>query len=334
MTGEGDGMSKYLDETGLAHLWDKLKMLFAGKADKDKGVYRVVGTQTAVTAAWTGNIDVDELYDGLTIAYYLPRNSANSATLSLTLKDGTTTGPVPVYFGTTQVTTHYAAGSTIMLTYWGPGSISINGTATTSARWTTSECDSNTIGEYGGGCIAGANGMARYSLIAQVSENRWESLVLTSGTETSKSKNANGFLITSPILYQSAGTYAENAACGYSGVWTSACNVDTRYSFNCTKSWSAAGRPLYLVGSVSSSNGKFYLKDGKWWADSLPASDDGYCYWYVGQMQDAYQATLHPTHQLFQWLGGRWQTVEAYMRGLIANGFTWGDLAGTDMQNT
>ena len=35
--------------------------------------------------------------------------------------------------------THYAAGSTVYLTYWSAGSISVNGTATTENRWTSSD---------------------------------------------------------------------------------------------------------------------------------------------------------------------------------------------------
>lgn len=104
------------------------------------GVYTVKGTQTKTTASWTGEIDVDALYDGLTIAYYLPTTSKSNVTLTLTLNNGTTTAAIPVYVtGETRMTTHYAAGSTIMLTYWSAGSISVNGTATTSARWTHSD---------------------------------------------------------------------------------------------------------------------------------------------------------------------------------------------------
>lgn len=102
------------------------------------GIYTVIGTQTATTNAWTGTINVPALYDGITIAYYLPRTSSTNVTLNLTLADGTTTtGAIPVYFsGTTRMGTHYTAGSTIVLTYWSKGSISVNGTTTTENRWT------------------------------------------------------------------------------------------------------------------------------------------------------------------------------------------------------
>lgn len=266
-------------------------------------IYSVIGTQTAATASWTGNLPVSALYDGLTIAYYLPRTSANNVTLNLTLADGTTTGAFPVYVtNNIRMTTHYSAGATIILTYWSAGSISVNGAATTQNRWLGGDYWTNTIGEYGGACIAGPKGMARYSLILQTSSNTWESLVTTSTDETNKTKNTSSFLITSPILYQNGNTYTSGQIAGYSGCWTTAQNVNSRYSFNVSDSWSAAGRPLYLVGTISGN--LFTLKDTTWWADALPNTKDGYYYWYVGQMVSAYAYTLHPIHPIYYYDNG------------------------------
>jgi len=111
------------------------------------GFYYVIGTQTASTAAWTGTIPASKLHNGLTIAYYLPYASAasTSVTLNLTLSTGATTGAINVYFtGASRMTTHYGAGSTIILTYFEAGAISVGGTATTDARWTHSDYNINT----------------------------------------------------------------------------------------------------------------------------------------------------------------------------------------------
>lgn len=288
---------------------NKLANIEADMEDAEKfRIHVVKGTQTAGTAAWTGEIDVDALYDGLTIAYYLPRAGASGVTLNLTLSGGGTTGAKEVWVsGNTRMSTHYPPGSTVYLTYWSAGSISINGTATTTDRWVGNEYwNSNTVGEYAGACIAGPNGMARYSLILQVDEDHWESLVTTSTTATTKTKNTSGFLLTSPILYQSGSTYAENGVAGYSSVWSTAYSLDSRYSFNCTNAWSSTGKPLYLVGTISGD--KFYLKDTTWWADELPsAGDSTYVYWYVGQMHSAYVYTLHPVHPIWEYVGGAWK---------------------------
>lgn len=282
-----------------------------------QGPIPVIGTQTATTASWTGNIDVDELYDGLTIAYYLPRTSATDATLNLTLADGTTTGAIPIYSSAARIATKYPAGSTIILTYWSAGSINVNGTATTTAQWQNADyyvANTNTVGEYGGSCVAGANGMARYSLIMQVSEEHWESFVLSSGTGTSKTKNTSGFLINSPILYQSAGTYASGSAAGQSGTWISA-SFDTRYSTNGGQ-FATAGQNFFIVGTIT--DGKFYLAN-TWWSTNLPTSDDGLYYIYIGQFYSKYQATLHAYHPIFYYKDGE---VHRYTPGNSENAFT------------
>ena len=104
------------------------------------GIVPVIGTQTSSTELWTGNIDVPALYDGLTIAYFLPYDGNEEATLNLTLSDGTSTGAIAIYLnGDVRITTQYSAGSTVILTYWSAGSVSIAGQATTVARWVATE---------------------------------------------------------------------------------------------------------------------------------------------------------------------------------------------------
>ena len=99
------------------------------------GIYYVKGTQTAATGAWTGNIPIPALYDGLTIMYYLPYAGSGNATLNLTLSDGTTTGAKNCYYNTGRLTTHYGAGQNVVMTYHPAGSISVSGTATSDDRW-------------------------------------------------------------------------------------------------------------------------------------------------------------------------------------------------------
>ena len=159
------------------------------------------------------------------------------------------------------------------------------------------DSNSNTIGEYAGSCTAGTGGMARYSLIMQTSSNTWESVVTTSSTGTSKAHSTSGFLLSSPILYQNGGTYASGNNAANSSCWSIAYNIDTRYTCNVSSSWSIAGRPFYLVGTIT--NGKFYLKDITWWSDTEPSTEDGYYYWYVGQMSDKYRFSLLPVHPIY-----------------------------------
>lgn len=111
------------------------------------GIYTVIGTQTAATGTWTGVLHgVPALYNGLTIVYYLPYAGSGNATLNLTLDNGSKTGAINCYYnGGTRLTTHYAAGSCITMTYYSAGSISVSGTATTDARWVAGQnYDTNT----------------------------------------------------------------------------------------------------------------------------------------------------------------------------------------------
>lgn len=209
------------------------------------------------------------------------------------------------YTASTRAGTHYGAGSTIILTYWSAGSISINGTPTEQDRWTRGDysvSNTNTVGEYAGSCTAGDFGMARYSLILRVGDDEWESLVATSSTAKTKTMNTHGFYMDTPILYQSGGTIAPGANSALTTTWITSQALDSRYSFNCTNSWSSAGKSLYLVGTIS--DGKFYLKSDQWWADELPTTADGYYYWFVGHMYDKYRYALHAVHPIYYYRAG------------------------------
>lgn len=112
------------------------------------GLYTVTGTQTTQTSAWTGALHgVSALYDGLSINYYIPQNSAldSSVTLNLTLDDNTTTGAIGVYiYPTKQATTEYNSGRSVLLTYFSAGSIDILGIPTSVDMWiSTAYVDKN-----------------------------------------------------------------------------------------------------------------------------------------------------------------------------------------------
>ena len=128
------------------------------KTNAISGVYPVVGTQTAATGTWTGVINAPALYDGMIIAYYLPFAGSGNATLNLTLSGGGTTGAINCYYqGNSRLTTHFGAGSTILLTYWSAGAIKVGATATTDNRW-TADSSYNTNTTYAAATTA-ANGL-------------------------------------------------------------------------------------------------------------------------------------------------------------------------------
>ena len=107
---------------------DKSGASIVGTAYKNN--YYVKGTQTSKTNNWTGNLlEVDALYNGLAIDYWLPFDGSGNATLNLTLKNGTNTGNINCYIsGTDRLSKEIPANSIIHLIYQ---TVTISGTSYT-----------------------------------------------------------------------------------------------------------------------------------------------------------------------------------------------------------
>ena len=293
------------------------------------GIYNVIGTQTAATASWTGNIAVDALYNGLTINYFLPYAgvSSTNVTLNLTLADGTTTtGAKNVYLSTVRLTTHYGAGRVIQMTYYSAGAISISGTATTDDRWVCdayydtntfySICRNYTI------IKAGAVGIFKYTFILENSDGRWESIVTSSSTGTGKSRNTHGFKIDDFMLMYANKNFTENQSPDGSSCFIYYTPlVDARYSFNVANNATygfTAGEHVYLVGTINSTDGLFYL-DTTWWTQTLPNTADGKIYIHLGLAFDYYRMIFTQDRSMFQYVNGK---LRHYIQDTSINGYT------------
>ena len=300
MTASDNGVGRITTGNGVSASYSSGNVIVTNTA----GIYAVKGTQTFSTNAWTGNIDVDSLYDGLTIAYFLPYAGTGAATLNLTLKDGTTTGAIEVYYsGTTRLTTHYAKGSTMILTYWSAGSVSIDGTAIATSRWTCFDYNtSNTYQLYGYGINgqAGEYGVFAYTIVLEDSTGKWQSLTTETGTGTTKQKNPSGFRL-GKVLYYYGTAKASGANVNSSGLYVSNA-FDARNSFNCGQTLTAYS-PVYLVGTVNDSTGLFYLDD-TWYTHTLPSTADGKVYIYLGHAYDTYHIWLAPYHPIYEYVSG------------------------------
>lgn len=276
----------------------------------DKLVYPVIGTQTAATAQFTGTIDVDQLYDGLTIAYYLPYAgvSGTNATLNLTLSDGTTTGAIDVYeTGTTRLTTQYAAGSTIILTYWSAGAISVSGTATTSARWTHADynTDANSIGyqlRHNSGTYTAFANIYRYMLLLSKSSTQVLPVNSVSNSiATTKALTTESFNPFGEILYYSGTSTVSTGSQTTSSLWQQYA-FDLRYSFNCGQTLTS-NKDVYIV-AVPQSDGYAKLASSPLSQD-LPTTDDGKIYIYLGHAYSTYQIEMHMNHPVYWYKDGK-----------------------------
>lgn len=302
-------MSKFLDISGLSYFWSKLKEVISGKADKTHGVYQVIGTQTVATSAWTGEIDIDELYDGLTIAYYLPMDSKSAGvTLKLTLRDGTTTGTVRVYYNDVNITTNYAAGSTIMLTYWSAGSVSVDGTPTTAPRWSTSEynTNTNTIGYYirtDSTTKPLASAAYRYRLLfTSADDTKWVPANSSTSSNATAKRTPCQIPIDpfGPIVYSSSSKDLDaNSKPNNKYLW-SQYNLTFGYSFNTTGVALALKFPAPVyVKCAPQPDGSAIIDKTEPYAQALPTEADGFIYIFIGMTYSATQIELYHTKPVY-----------------------------------
>ena len=259
------------------------------------GVYTVIGTQTASTGSWTGALHgVPALYTGLTIAYYLPYAGNGNATLNLTLDNGTTTGAISCYYNTGRMTTHYAAGTTILMTYYAAGDISISGTATTDNRWCAG-ADYNSDSDRNAMYIRYYNNvLAKTALTA-------EKLIVGDTDGYNVAAGGTQFNISFPILWTTAAVSA--GASNYANMYIQTydrnlTNVKSGFS-------STANKAIYMPVTLS---GNIATIDDTLLTDTLPNSDDGKVYIRLGklgaQSTGANYFFFEPVHPMFWYKNG------------------------------
>lgn len=249
----------------------------------------VVGTQTAATGAWTGKASFSELSDGQQIVYWLPYAGSGNATLNLTLANGTTTGAINCYYsGASRITTHYAAGNAIHLTY--RVNANVNGTNYT-GWWADANYDSNNTDRVRYQSNIKCNASAKITserLIVGKSDNLYYILV-----------NDLSFDITKPILW--AGSDIEVNATGN--------NNYIMYSYvnlanNISGISLTTNATVYAKGTLSGST--FTMKG---FTTTVPTSDDGYYYILLGLMYNTTNCGLFPEHPIYKYVNGEFKSL-------------------------
>ena len=288
------------------------------------GIYPVLGTQTTSTNIWTGELHgVSKLYTGLTISYVLPYAGTNTgATLELTLDDGTTTGAINCYITTGRLSNHVGVARPMILTYYPKGTLVNGGTPNTDDRWVMSAYYDSDNNAYNTKLIGtniiqvGANGIFRVTFIMQRSDGRWESIVTSSTTATTKARNTNGFKLESLAVMAASYDYTENAYLPNGYVYNRyASTLDARYSFNVANNATyglTQKQPVYLVGTLNPNDGLFYL-DSTWWTQTLPSTEDGKLYIQVATAYDYYRiANTLADKRIYRYKNG---AVREYLPG-------------------
>lgn len=267
--------------------------------DETNHVFYVKGTQTASTGAWTGNLpEVDALYEGLAIDYWLPFAGSGNATLNLTLKNGTKTGAINCFYsGTTRLTIHIGANNIMRLVYQ---VVTISGTSYT-GWWLLKAYDTNDAAyaiRNGGPAYQANSAVYRYQLLFQVDDNKLTPLNnVDNSTATGKAMLTSvDFLPFGKIyFYNHTGNVAAN------GNMTSSLynrvHLDLRYSLNCGQTLTSH-RDVYLK-CARQANGKFRITADPCWAQTLPSTNDGYYYLRLGRAYDTYHLYLEEDHPIY-----------------------------------
>lgn len=247
----------------------------------------VLGTQTYVTGTWAGSASsVSALYDGLSIRYWLPYSGSGNATLTLTLKDGTSTGAIACYYkGTSRLTTHYQAGSLIVLTY--RKDISISGSSTKyTGWWAAANYNSDTYNR-----IRMQNVIKAKSTIT--------ALKIIAGDSGGYSQLAanNPFDIRYPILYAQSGISSGETGDNNYMIYNSIPLANV-YSFTATE-YSL----IYIRGTLS---GNMFTPNSTL-LSVQPVTEDEYQYIQLGYAYSTSAFFLLPNHPIYHFKNGMFQ---------------------------
>lgn len=257
----------------------------------------IVGTQTAKTNLWTGNAPFASLQAGQAIRYKLPfAGTSTAATLNLTLADGvTTTGAIAVIMNTTtDITTHYASGCVLYLTYDG-------------TNW-KHDADYNADTTYllrsYYNHIPLSDAMYRYRLVFTSADGQ---TLVPANTSTSTNATAIRDVNQRPIdpfgsIYYYGSTTAKAA-----GESTADATLNMQYhSFVLGYSFNRTGaalnltinKPIYLK-CTPQSNGSAIMDADNPIVQSLPSSEDGKIYIFLGQAYSATSCGLEVNHPVY-----------------------------------
>ena len=259
----------------------------AADAAADAAVPFVTGTQTASTAAWTGNCpELSELRSGQSIRYWLPNAGAANDTLELTLADGTSTGAIPCYYrGSTRLGTQVAAGTPALLTY--VENADAAGTTIARGWWLNAAMDTTTnyydrlryqVATYAKSAIAANN-----IIVADATGGYFQ---LNKGT---------AFSILHPILYTTGAIASgKTATTGYLAYYMSLATTQAG-------TWTTR-RPVFIKGHLNGTT--FTPASTTPLTQTVPTTEDGYQYMYIGCTYSTTHIYFEPVHPIYEYRNG------------------------------
>lgn len=288
-----------------------------GKADngihymEDSGGANAVTTSPYTCAKWVGtDSTITSLYSGLTVAFKIAFAGHGTYGTSLNING---LGEHPVIANTnTMVSTRYPVGSIVILTYdaTGTGSIYKNATSATAVTgvWKIADynSDTNTLAyniRRNSGTYVAATALYRYQILVSKNETTLLPLnAVNNSTATNKTLTTEAFNPFGEILYyNSTTTVNANANIGATTLYRQM-NIDLRYSTNVGTTLTN-NKDVFLV-CVPQANGLVKLHTTPI-SQTLPTTDDGKVYIYLGHASSTYQVELGLNHPVYQFKGGK-----------------------------
>lgn len=266
---------------------------------RSSNVAALVGTCSSLTS----------LKNGTRILYHLAYNTAASTTLNLTLVGGTTTGAKKVYRqGTTQLAASIGiAGCILPLTY-------LTALDSGNGGWmmdNSYDANTNTIGYQlrTNSTVMTVTDTARYYKMYFTSADgtQWvpASVNSTNNATTARAVNQRPINPFGRIVYTSASTsYTAGSNLAATTIWS-------QYAFTLGYSFNVAGgeltlttkHPVYLK-CAPQSDGSAIMDATTPTVQTLPSTEDGKIYIFLGVAYDATHIELYPNHPVYYYKDG------------------------------
>ena len=295
-------MPKYLDETGLQTLWNKINNKF-----QTIGYLKCYDTGTSDTAGtWTVSIpNITKLTEGLAIKIRL-KTSYNSTTNTLNLNG---LGAKTIYFRYgNKLTSHYAKESVLALTY----TTNAISSGTDKTGWIIENIYDSTntyqLRKYYSRYKA-KSALYRYMIcFINSSDELIPSNGVSSSTATTKTLTTESFMLSKGIYYyNSTTTVNANSYTGTATLYQQYSLLDLRYSFN-TGQTLIANKPVYLVVTPQI-DGQVKLASTPI-VQALPTSATNNLYVFLGTAYDTYRIELTIEHPIYVYRNGYCKSLD------------------------
>ncbi len=300
-------MAEYLDKTGLAYFWSKIKALVPNKSKKTEGIFYGELDSTSTSTVMTAQIEgIDEYRNGIAI---LLKNGVVTSASGWTLNINSL-GAKPVYSSmaaATRVTTHYNINYTWLFVY--------DENRIQDGCWVAYYgyySDANTIGyilRTNYATMPTTSAMYRYRLMFTSMDGE-HYIPANSSTLT----NATGYRDPTQTPFNPFGriVYYGTTAAVAEGGSPAATSITDQTTINIGYSFSKGPdtipltlwKPVYLI-CTPQSNGSAIIDPTTTYTQSLPSTENGKIYIFLGIAYSETNLELMINHPIYYFKHGR-----------------------------